>query len=64
MFYFCLCIVKIVLFFYSTRWKRKERVLLSCTFGALSMLAKETGLMVLLINLAYDVYSSWGHIKK
>lgn len=51
-------------YYYSIRWKRKERVLLSCTFGALSMLAKETGLMVLLVNLAYDVYTSWGYIKK
>uniref|UniRef100_A0A2H8TL04 dolichyl-phosphate-mannose--protein mannosyltransferase n=1 Tax=Melanaphis sacchari TaxID=742174 RepID=A0A2H8TL04_9HEMI len=60
----CLFFLLSFLTYHDTRWKRKERVLLSCTFGALSMLAKETGLMVLLVNLAYDIYSSWGHIKK
>ncbi|XP_050055507.1 protein O-mannosyl-transferase TMTC1-like isoform X2 [Aphis gossypii] len=60
----CLFFLLSFLTYHDTRWKRRDRVLLSCTFGALSMLAKETGLMVLLVNLAYDIYSSWGHIKK
>ncbi|XP_015369307.1 PREDICTED: transmembrane and TPR repeat-containing protein 1-like [Diuraphis noxia] len=60
----CLFFLLSFLTYHDARWKRRERVLLSCTFGALSMLAKETGLMVLLVNLAYDIYSSWGHIKK
>ncbi|XP_025423842.1 transmembrane and TPR repeat-containing protein 1-like [Sipha flava] len=60
----CLFFLLSFLTYHDTQWRRRERVVLSCIFGALSMLAKETGLMVLLVNLAYDVYSSWGHIKK
>jgi hypothetical protein len=32
--------------------------------GGLSMLAKETGITVFLLNLAYDVYRSWPSLKK
>ncbi|XP_050421177.1 protein O-mannosyl-transferase TMTC1-like [Adelges cooleyi] len=60
----CLFFLLSFLTYHDIQWKCKEQVLLSCTFAALSMLAKETGLMVLLVNLAYDVYSSWSHIRK
>ncbi|XP_050544980.1 protein O-mannosyl-transferase TMTC1-like [Daktulosphaira vitifoliae] len=60
----CLFFLLSFLTYHESQKKSKEQVLLSCTFGALSMLAKETGLMVLLVNLAYDIYSSWTHIKK
>jgi len=32
--------------------------------GGLSMLAKETGVTVMLVNLAYDLYRSWHFIKR
>lgn len=39
-------------------------VLLSTILGGLSMLAKETGITVLLINLMFDVYKSWPSLKR
>ncbi|XP_014210531.1 transmembrane and TPR repeat-containing protein 1-like isoform X2 [Copidosoma floridanum] len=36
----------------------------SVCFGALSMLAKETGVTVLLLNLLYDLCRSWHSIKR
>lgn len=32
--------------------------------GAMSMMAKETGVTVFLINLGYDMYLQWTNIKK
>ncbi|KAH1018368.1 hypothetical protein HUJ05_006155 [Dendroctonus ponderosae] len=32
--------------------------------GAMSMMAKETGVTVFLINLGYDMYLQWPNIKK
>ncbi|XP_055536777.1 protein O-mannosyl-transferase TMTC1-like [Wyeomyia smithii] len=37
---------------------------LSILFGGLSMLAKETGITVFLLNVAYDVYRNWASLKK
>ncbi|XP_060533204.1 protein O-mannosyl-transferase TMTC1-like [Cylas formicarius] len=42
----------------------KHHVWLSVTMGGLSMLAKETGVTVLLLNLAYDFYLNWPYIKR
>ncbi|XP_055601161.1 protein O-mannosyl-transferase TMTC1-like [Uranotaenia lowii] len=39
-------------------------VWLSIVLGGLSMLAKETGITVFLLNVAYDVYRNWGSLKK
>lgn len=39
-------------------------MLLSTILGGLSMLAKETGITVLLINLMFDVYKSWPSLKR
>ncbi|KAJ9600217.1 hypothetical protein L9F63_009488, partial [Diploptera punctata] len=39
-------------------------VWLSAMLGGLSMLAKETGITVMLVNLAYDLYRSWHSIKR
>jgi hypothetical protein len=39
-------------------------VWLSALLGGLSMLAKETGITVMLVNLAYDLYRSWHFIKR
>ncbi|XP_063709260.1 protein O-mannosyl-transferase TMTC1-like isoform X2 [Culicoides brevitarsis] len=39
-------------------------ILLSTILGGLSMLAKETGITVLLINLMFDVYKSWPSLKR
>ncbi|XP_046394528.1 protein O-mannosyl-transferase TMTC1-like [Ischnura elegans] len=39
-------------------------VWLSALLGGLSMLAKETGVTVMVVNLAYDVYRSWPFIKR
>ncbi|XP_054259465.1 protein O-mannosyl-transferase TMTC1-like [Macrosteles quadrilineatus] len=40
------------------------KVACSCVMAALSMLAKETGLTVLLVNLGYDLYKCWPHVKR
>ena len=37
---------------------------LSVLFGGLAMLAKETGVTVILVNLIYDLYRSWPFIKR
>ncbi|XP_068082907.1 protein O-mannosyl-transferase TMTC1 [Anabrus simplex] len=37
---------------------------LSIVLGGVSMLAKETGITVLLLNLLYDLYRSWHAIKR
>ncbi|XP_062559276.1 protein O-mannosyl-transferase TMTC1-like [Armigeres subalbatus] len=37
---------------------------LSIILGGLSMLAKETGITVFLLNVAYDVYRNWASLKK
>ncbi|KAL9704018.1 hypothetical protein quinque_007536 [Culex quinquefasciatus] len=39
-------------------------VWLSIVLGGLSMLAKETGITVFLLNVAYDVYRNWASLKK
>ncbi|XP_021924796.1 transmembrane and TPR repeat-containing protein 1-like isoform X2 [Zootermopsis nevadensis] len=39
-------------------------VLLSAVLGGLSMLAKETGVTVMLVNLTYDLYRSWHFIRR
>ncbi|GLG98620.1 Protein O-mannosyl-transferase TMTC2 [Gryllus bimaculatus] len=39
-------------------------VWLSVVFGGVSMLAKETGITVLVVNLLYDFYRSWHSIKR
>lgn len=46
------------------RWKRHDRLVWSCLFAALAMLAKETGLTALLVNLTFDLYRTWPHIKR
>jgi hypothetical protein len=37
---------------------------MSALLGGLSMLAKETGITVMLVNLTYDLYRSWHFIKR
>ncbi|KAG8225633.1 hypothetical protein J437_LFUL004201 [Ladona fulva] len=39
-------------------------VWLSVLLGGLSMLAKETGVTVMVVNLTYDLYRSWPFIKR
>jgi hypothetical protein len=39
-------------------------VWMSALLGGLSMLAKETGITVMLVNLTYDLYRSWHFIKR
>ncbi|CAH0397392.1 unnamed protein product [Chilo suppressalis] len=42
----------------------KKCVWLSIALGALSMLAKETGVTILLLNLAFDFYRCWPFVKR
>lgn len=42
----------------------KCHVWTSVVLGGLSMLAKETGVTVFLLNAAYDFYRNWPNIKK
>ncbi|XP_037870947.1 protein O-mannosyl-transferase TMTC1 [Bombyx mori] len=42
----------------------KKYVWLSVVLGALSMLAKETGVTVLMLNLIYDFYRCWPLVKR
>ncbi|XP_047519722.1 protein O-mannosyl-transferase TMTC1-like [Pieris napi] len=42
----------------------KKSVCLSVVLGALSMLAKETGVTILLLNLAIDFYRCWPFVKR
>lgn len=39
-------------------------VWLSIAFGGVSMLAKETGITVFLLNLAFDLYRCWPALRK
>ncbi|CAH1993199.1 unnamed protein product [Acanthoscelides obtectus] len=41
----------------------KCHIWISIIVGALSMFAKETGVTVLLLNLAYDFYLHWSSIR-
>lgn len=41
-----------------------KSVLLSTVLGGFSMLAKETGITVLLVNLVYDIYKNWPTLKR
>ncbi|CAH1129689.1 unnamed protein product [Ceutorhynchus assimilis] len=41
-----------------------HHVWISVIMGAMSMMAKETGIMVFFINLGYDFYLQWPNIKK
>ncbi|XP_017769506.1 PREDICTED: transmembrane and TPR repeat-containing protein 1-like [Nicrophorus vespilloides] len=43
---------------------QKHGLWISVVFGGLSMLAKETGITVFVLNLAYDIYKSWPSLKK
>ncbi|KAH1011700.1 hypothetical protein HUJ04_001017 [Dendroctonus ponderosae] len=42
----------------------RSYVWISIVMGAMSMMAKETGVTVFLINLGYDMYLQWPNIKK
>ncbi|XP_031763369.2 protein O-mannosyl-transferase TMTC1-like [Galleria mellonella] len=42
----------------------KKCVWLSIVLGALSMLAKETGVTILMLNLAFDFYRCWPYVKR
>ncbi|KAG6447797.1 hypothetical protein O3G_MSEX005176 [Manduca sexta] len=42
----------------------KKCVWLSIVLGALSMLAKETGVTILMLNLAFDFYRCWPFVKR
>ncbi|PZC80098.1 protein O-mannosyl-transferase TMTC1-like [Helicoverpa zea] len=42
----------------------KKCVWLSVVLGALSMLAKETGIMIFILNLAFDFYRCWPFVKR
>lgn len=37
---------------------------LSILFGGISMLSKETGITVFLVNLTYDLYRCWPSLKR
>ncbi|XP_060535023.1 protein O-mannosyl-transferase TMTC1-like isoform X2 [Cylas formicarius] len=41
-----------------------DRVWTSVLYGALSMLAKESGITVFLVNLTYDFYLHWTYVKR
>lgn len=38
--------------------------MISILFGGLSMLAKETGITIFLVNMLYDVYRNWSALKR
>ncbi|CAB3221750.1 unnamed protein product [Arctia plantaginis] len=42
----------------------KKCVWLSVVLGALSMLAKETGIMIFILNLVFDFYRCWPFVKR
>ncbi|XP_047989532.1 protein O-mannosyl-transferase TMTC1-like [Leguminivora glycinivorella] len=44
--------------------KNKKCVWLSIMLGALSMLAKETGFTILVLNLVFDLYRCWPFMRK
>ncbi|RZF48943.1 hypothetical protein LSTR_LSTR003019 [Laodelphax striatellus] len=45
-------------------WGTERRIFFSSIMAALSILAKETGVTVLLVNLAFDLYKSWPPVKR
>ncbi|KAG8312001.1 hypothetical protein J6590_031464 [Homalodisca vitripennis] len=61
----CLLFLLSFLIYHDDGWhlKSNKRLLCSCLLAAMSMLAKETGLTVLMVNLLYDLYKSWPHLK-
>lgn len=54
----------VVLFFCRNSSEGRYHLWTSVTMGAMSMMAKETGVTVFLLNLGYDFYLQWPNIKK
>lgn len=57
------------MFFLSLNYRKPDdpdgaAIWLSIALGGLSMLAKETGVTVFLLNLAYDTYRCWPSLKR
>ncbi|KAF7282121.1 hypothetical protein GWI33_003236 [Rhynchophorus ferrugineus] len=42
----------------------RYHVWISIIMGGMSMMAKETGIMVFLLNLGYDFYMQWPNVKR
>ncbi|KAK6625671.1 hypothetical protein RUM43_005970 [Polyplax serrata] len=59
-----LLLLLLLLLFFSFRESNKSCIWRSIALATLSMLAKETGVMVLLLNICYDFYRSWHSIKR
>ncbi|XKL65096.1 hypothetical protein PGB90_005182 [Kerria lacca] len=60
----CLFFILSFLTYHDYKWRCKKHIILSCLFASAGLLAKETGMTVLLVNLLYDMYISWTFIKK
>ncbi|XP_054260145.1 protein O-mannosyl-transferase TMTC1-like [Macrosteles quadrilineatus] len=60
----CLLFLLSFIIYHDEGWRWKSSVLWSCVVAGLSMLAKETGVTVLLVNLGYDFYHCWPHLKR
>lgn len=60
----CFFFILSFLAYHDYSWRCNKRILLSCIFASAGLLAKETGITVLLVNLIYDLYVSWAYIKK
>ncbi|KAG8305397.1 hypothetical protein J6590_070707 [Homalodisca vitripennis] len=62
----CLLFLLSFLTYHDEGWRltKGSRLLCSCLLAALSMLAKETGITVLIVNLLYDLYKNWPHVKR
>ncbi|KAL0273180.1 UNVERIFIED_CONTAM: hypothetical protein PYX00_005916 [Menopon gallinae] len=58
------CVFFLLSFLMYHREANKSSVWVSVVLASLSMLAKETGIMVLLLNMCYDCYKSWHSIKR
>lgn len=44
--------------------RKRSHVFFSILYGGLSMLAKETGITVFLVNLGFDFYKKWPFLKR
>ncbi|XP_065221750.1 protein O-mannosyl-transferase TMTC1-like [Planococcus citri] len=60
----CFFFILSFLTYHDYKWRCNRRIFISCAFAGASLLAKETGMTVLIVNLLYDAYNSWSSIKR
>ncbi|KAI5702804.1 hypothetical protein M8J75_004333 [Diaphorina citri] len=60
----CIFFLLSFLSYHDVSWKHRGHLAISFIMALCAMLAKETGVTVLLVNLIYDAYISWHPIKR